>query len=373
MPTNPHHLSLILLVILQADLCVTPKTLCNFILVTPSGIADISQMQSAARIKSKNPPCLPLTSPCNPEVILNKLKLDINFRKEKMTLNEYMPIFLRHVGAHRKKHTIKLYKLVSERYLKPEFGNSDLTDIKRPQVVALHLSLKNKPVMANRIIAVGRRMYNFAQTMEIVDQNFNPFTKITLYREIMRDRHLSASEYSRLLEVLMTMKTEGIVSQYAIAGIKLCLLTGCRASEAEAMKWADIDIEQKVINLPDSKTGPRSVEMTEEVVEIIESMIRLSNCELVFPGRYGRQIALVKVWWKVRTRARLDDVRLHDLRHSFATTAAMHGVPIPVIARLLGHSTIWTTTRYLHSSRSTTSAAAAMLARTILKFAPHQK
>ena len=142
------------------------------------------------------------------------------------------------------------------------------------------------------------------------------------------------------------------------------------------MKWADIDIEQKVINLPDSKTGPRSVEMTEEVVEIIESMIRLSNCELVFPGRYGRQIALVKVWWKVRTRASLDDVRLtqwHDLRHSFATTAAMHGVPIPVIARLLGHSTIWTTTRYLHSSRSTTSAAAAMLCQNHTEIRPPSK
>ena len=116
-----------------------------------------------------------------------------------MTLNEYIPIFLRHVEVHRKKHTIKMYKVVTERYLKPEFGNSDLNDIKRPQVVALHLSLKNKPVMANRIIAVGRRMYNFAQTMEIVDQNFNPFTKLTLYREIMRDRHLSASESAILI------------------------------------------------------------------------------------------------------------------------------------------------------------------------------
>ena len=226
-----------------------------------------------------------------------------------MTLNDFIPVFLHYIEIHRKKNTIKLYKLVSERYLQPEFGKMDLTDIKRAQVVKLHLSLQHKPVMANRIIAVGRRIYNFAQTIEAIDPNINPFTKITLYREIMHDRHLSASEYSRLLEVLMAMKTEGIVSQYAIAGIKICLLTGCRASEVEAMKWADIDIEQKVINLPDSKTGPRSVEMTEEVVEIIESMIRLSNCELVFPGRYGRQIALVKVWWKVRTRASLDDVR----------------------------------------------------------------
>ena len=284
-----------------------------------------------------------------------------------MTLNEYIPIFLRHVEAHRKTHTIKMYKVVTEIYLKPEFGNSNLTDIKRPQVVALHLSLKNKPVMANRIIAVGRRMYNFAQTIEIVNPNINPFTRITLYREIMRDRHLSSSEYSRLLKALGAMKAEDSVSQYAIAGIKLCLLTGCRASEAEAMKWADIDIEQKVINLPDSKTGPRSVEMTEEVVEIIESMIRLSNCELVFPGRYGRQISLTKAWQPVRTRASLDNVRLHDLRHSFATTAAIHGVPMPVIARLLGHSTIWTTTRYLHSSRASAAEAAAMVGRTILE------
>ena len=152
-----------------------------------------------------------------------------------------------------------MYKVVTERYLKPEFGNLNMPDIKRAQVIALHLSLKNKPVMANRIIAVGRRMYNFAQTIELVDPNINPFIRITLYREIMRDRHLSSSEYSRLLKALSAMKAEDSVSQYAIAGIKLCLLTGYRASEAEAMKWADIDIEQKVINLSDSKTGPRSV------------------------------------------------------------------------------------------------------------------
>ena len=284
-----------------------------------------------------------------------------------MTLNEYTPIFLHHIETHRKAHTIKLYKLVTEKYLKPEFGSLNMLDIKRSQVVALHLSLKDKPIMANRIIAVGRRVYTLAQTIEIVDPNINPFTKITLYKEKMRDRHLSSSEYNRLLKALSAMKAEDSVSQYAIAGIEVCLLTGCRASEAEAMKWANIDIEQKVINLPDSKTGPRSVEMTEEVVEIIESMIRLSNCELVFPGRYGRQIALVKVWWKVRTRASLDDVRLHDLRYSFATTAAMHGVPMPVIARLLGHSTIWTTIRYLHSSRASAAEAAAMVGRTILE------
>ena len=284
-----------------------------------------------------------------------------------MTLNEYIPIFLHHIDTHRKKQTIKMYKLVTERYLKPEFGNLNLSDIKRAQVVALHLGLKNKPVMANRIIAVGRRMYNFAQTMEIVDPNINPFTRITLYREIMRDRHLSSSEYSRLLEVLKTMKTEENVSQYAIAGIKICMLTGCRASEVENMKWVNINKEQKVIKLDDSKTGPRSVEMTDEVIEIIESMNRLSNCDLVFPGKGARQIALVKVWWKVRIRASLEDVRLHDLRHSFATTAAMHGVPMPVIARLLGHSTIWTTTRYLHSSRASATEAAAMVGRTILE------
>ena len=284
-----------------------------------------------------------------------------------MTLNEYIPILLHHIETHRKAHTIKLYKLVTERYLKPEFGNLNMSDIKRAQVIALHQSLKNKPVMANRIIAVGRRLYNVAQTMEIVDPNTNPFTRITLYREIMRDRHLSSSEYSRLLKALSDMKTEDSVSQYAIAGIKVCLLTGCRASEVETMKWVNIDKEQKVINLDDSKTGPRSVEMTEEVVEIIESMNRLSNCELVFPGKGARQIGLTKVWWKVRKRASLNDVRLHDLRHSFATTATMHGVPMLVIARLLGHSTIWTTTRYLHSSRASAAEAAAMVDRTILE------
>ena len=139
------------------------------------------------------------------------------------------------------------------------------------------------------------------------------------------------------------------------------------------MKWGNINKEQKVINLDDSKTGPRSVEMTEEVMEIIDSMDRLLDCELVFPGRRARQIRLTKVWWKVRARASLDDVRLHDLRHSFATTAAMHGVPMPVIARLLGHSTIWTTTRYLHSSRTSTAEAAAMVGRTILKSKIHRK
>ena len=103
---------------------------------------------------------------------------------------------------------------------------------------------------------------------------------------------------------MKAMTTEDSVSRYAIAGIEICLLTGCRASEVETMKLRNIHIEQKVINLDDSKTGPCSVEMTEEVIEIIESMNRLSNFELVFLGKapgkldlrkYGRKCVHVPV------------------------------------------------------------------------------
>lgn len=277
-----------------------------------------------------------------------------------MNFGEYSNDFLNYAECRLKASTIRQYKFVIRKYLLPAFGHFDLHEVSRGLVVTLHNQMCNTPFLANRMLAVGRRMYNYAALLGKVEKSANPFSGVTFYKEYMRNRHLSPHEYERLHRTLADMEKENIVSEYAIAGIRFLILTGCRASEAQNLKWSEVDLDQRIIFLSDSKTGPRTLELPDEVLKILGRLT--ITCDRVFPGRYGKTIKFWPVWTKVRKRAGFEDVRLHDLRHSYATTAVNEQIPLPVIAKLLGHSKVWTTTRYLHASRAQTTHAAGKLA-----------
>ena len=244
-----------------------------------------------------------------------------------MTFEEFIPRFIHHIETHRKPTTIRLYRLIIRRYLKPEFGHRQLTDIKRYQVIELHTLMKKKRTMANRMLAVGSSMYSYAQDLELIEPNINPFKGVAKYKEALRERYLSSSEYGRVFQALREMEKEGNVSKYGLNGIKVCMLTGCRASEIETLNWQDVKIEQRGIELKDSKTSPRTVELAPAVVNIFQSIPKRPECDLVFPGIFDGRIGLSHLWAKVRKRANLEDVRLHDLRHSYATLATVQGIP----------------------------------------------
>ena len=152
-----------------------------------------------------------------------------------------------------------------------------------------------------------------------------------------------------------------------VAAIRLLMLTGCRRNEILELQWDDVDLERSEIRLRDTKTGPRTVPLNPAAVGVLSGLRRVPGNPWVLPGRQpGRRIAsLNEPWLRLRARAGLEDVRLHDLRHSFASRALALGESLPMIARLLGHAEIQTTARYAHLTREAMNASAARVAASI--------
>ena len=161
-------------------------------------------------------------------------------------------------------------------------------------------------------------------------------------------RFLSRDEIRRLHEVLDRCAAERPSYRQQADIIRLLLLTGCRRGEIVSLKWKEVNGD--VLNLIDAKTGPRKVFLNAAARNIIERHPR-SGSAYVFPSPANRSKPLspnLRLWHIARTRAGIEDVRLHDLRHTVASRAVMNGVPLPVVARLLGHRQVRMTLRYTH-------------------------
>ena len=142
------------------------------------------------------------------------------------------------------------------------------------------------------------------------------------------------------------------------------MLTGCRRNEILTLRWEDVRLEAQELSLRDSKTGPRTVSLSPEAAQVLASLPRLPGNPWVIPGAKpgARLSSLFEPWRRVRARAGLDDVRIHDLRHSYASRALALGESLPVIAKLLGHAQIQTTARYTHLTRDAVKDAATRVA-----------
>ena len=281
-----------------------------------------------------------------------------------MKFSEFAQTYKLYIQAHLKPRTVEQYSGILRRILVPRFGERELTDIRRTHVVRLHLSLGDRRTAANRMLAVGSGLYRYANLLEEVPDGVNPFAKIKHFEESSRERFLNDSEYARIDQVLTTLEHEQTYSIYGIAAIRVLILTGARRSEIETLRWDSIDFAAGKIRLSDSKSGPRIIEMPVAVRKIL-LRLKPNGGEFVFPGRAGGRIWLYWVWKEVKRKTGLTDVRLHDLRHSYATRAVEVGISMPVIARLLGHTTIWTTSRYLHASERVVEKAATQVSGSI--------
>ena len=182
-----------------------------------------------------------------------------------------------------------------------------------------------------------------------------------------RERFLTDTEFRRLGEVLGEAPTEGGVSVHAVAAIRLLMLTGCRKSEILSLQWTDIDLEAGEFRLRESKTGPRAVPLSPPAAKVLAELPRVPGNPWVIPGQKPdtHMTNLDDPWRIVRERAGVENVRIHDCRHSFASRALALGESLPVIAKLLGHSQIRTTAQYAHLARDSVRAAAARVAASI--------
>lgn len=254
----------------------------------------------------------------------------------------------RHVEAKRKRATQESYRLTYAKHVKPKLGSRRIADIGRADVAAIHRSMRATPYAANRAVACLRSFFSWGERQGLLPENSNPAKLIEPYRERKRERLLTPDELARLGAAIKASESDEW--PWAIAAIRLLILTGARRGEILAMRWADVDLSAGVVRLADSKTGAKTLHLGAPAREVIAAVPRLPDNPHVICGRKrgGPLIGLPAVWWRIRKRADLPDVRIHDLRHAFASVAAMGGTPLLTIGRLLGHSQPAVTDRYSH-------------------------
>lgn len=249
-----------------------------------------------------------------------------------------------------KVRTAEAYIRLLDQFLVPHFGKRRMDDIDLDDVSDFHARHGKTPRQANTMIAVLSKVVNWAADRHWRTTTTNPCLKIKKYRQLPRERYLSEVELGRLGQALNDAETSREISPYAAAAIQLLLLIGARLSEILTLKWDYVHLDRGLILLPDSKTGAKPLTLNDAAIEVLMKIPRRASNPYVIVGMVeGSHIVnLQKPWRRVRAAAGLDDVRIHDLRHSFASVAASAGGSLLLIGKLLGHSQAQTTARYAH-------------------------
>ena len=261
--------------------------------------------------------------------------------------------FRRH-GRQWKPSTLLRNRNYLDKHILPRFAGQRIADITPQDVRDWFAALHATPVSADRSMPVLSVIMTVAETDGLRPEGSNPCRGIKRYRRQNRDRFLSEAEFARLGRALHG-------SSHAIALIRLLALTGCRSSEIRTLRWADY--RDGHIFLRDSKTGPRTVWLSTAARAVLDALSHTSPW--VFPSVRGdspvSKATLTSVWLRVRAEADLNDVRLHDLRHSYASVAITSGETILAVGRLLGHRDPETTLKYAHHAEADAEKAAAAM------------
>ena len=256
-----------------------------------------------------------------------------------------------HVAIRCKPGTQVLYRAAVRQYIVPALGDSPVSAVRREQVAVLHHALRETPYAANRAVHLLARIVDVAEDEGLRPRGANPCRSIEKFRERSHERFLSEEELRRLGRVLEAAAGGGGgASPAAVAAIRLLVLTGCRRSEILGLRWEHVDLAAGELRLPDSKTGARLVPLSPAGAQVIADLPRIPGNPWVISGRKtGAPLRNFQYPWEIlRARAGLEDVRIHDLRHSFASRALALGESLSMIGELLGHRRVRTTARYAH-------------------------
>jgi len=242
----------------------------------------------------------------------------------------------------------------------PALGNLRLRALSRADVARFHAGMRATPVSANRALALLSAILGWAERVGERDDASNPCRHVARYPEAARERLLTAEELARLGDALSRAEADGLSDWRPVAVIRLLLFTGARLSEILGLRWPWVNWETGIVRLPDSKTGAKNLILSAPARELLAGLPRFAANDHVIPGdRPGAPfVGIQKPWQRIRAVAGLGDVRLHDMRHAFASTAVAAGDSIFIVGKLLGHRQASTTERYSHLAPDPAQAVA---------------
>jgi integrase len=290
-----------------------------------------------------------------------------------LTISELKDKFVRLEGPTWKPRTQDLFAFYFRKYVVTVLGSKRARDVTHADIVRLHRSIgENAPPTANKVVSLLRLLFNWAQRSKDVPAGYNPARGVKRFKERSKERYLTADELARLGEALREAETIGIewkidekgpkakhvpkrnrreiMSSFATGAVRLLLLTGCRKSEILTLRWDQVDLERATFLLADAKTGSRYVLLSAPALAVLKGLSRIRIGSYVIAGDDPEEprADLNRPWRAISARAGLTGVRLHDLRHSFASFGAAGNLGLLIIGKLLGHRQPATTSRYAH-------------------------
>ncbi len=253
---------------------------------------------------------------------------------------------LDHYKRRWKPGTLTANRIYLKRQILPFFADRIISDITQQDVATWFRSLHATPAAANRSLPILSVIMQKAEIWDYRPENSNPCVGIRRYRETLRERFLRPEEYRSLAAVLARHQSRRPLHT---AAVQMLLLTGCRKGEIIMLRWRDY--REGRLFLPDSKTGPRTVWLAQAARDVLDNLPRKSTW--VFSATKPKRHHLDEFWRQIRAEAGLNGVRLHDLRHSYASVALQNGETILAIGKLLGHARASSTLRYTHLTDET--------------------
>lgn len=294
--------------------------------------------------------------------------------RKAMTFAELTKIYLdEHVATKRKAGTAAHYSDVLNRIAIPAIGSIKAKDVTRADIARLHIANRKTPFQANRTIAVISALFTFATKRGLLPEGTNPARNVEKFPEKSRERFLQVEELERLGAAIREAETDGIpwqidptkktkhvakekratvIGKHAAAALRLLIFTGARLREILHLQWSEVDLERGILLLGDSKTGKKSIVLNAPAMDILSKIERL-GIYVIAGDSAGTENEkprsdLKRPWAVVSKHAGLSGVRLHDLRHTYASYGAGGGMGLPIIGKLLGHTQASTTQRYAH-------------------------
>jgi integrase len=305
-------------------------------------------------------------------------------RRASPTVADLIDLFIaEHVDAKLKSGTAQGYKIALAK-LRLAHGGTKAAQLARGQVAAMHARMADHPYGANRFVAIVSKLFSWASDRGLLPENHgNPAARVGRFKERSRERFLTSDELGRLGDALKLSETMGLpyeidaanpkakhaakpqnrrtlIDPFAVAAIRLLALTGARLREVLYTQWKNVDLDRGILFLSDSKTGAKPVYLNAAALAVIGALPRIAGNPYLLPGRRegAPRADLAKPWAAVTRAAGLDGLRIHDLRHSFASVGAGASLGLPVIGKLLGHTQATTTQRYAHLADDPLRAAA---------------